>query len=67
MSFSIIASGAAGPAISYGLGQGAVMVAAFWGVFVWKEFKDAPIGTNKLIAFMFLFFILGLTLIIFAK
>ena len=48
MSFSIIASGAAGPAISYGLGQGAVMVAAFWGVFVWKEFKDAPIGTNKL-------------------
>ena len=67
MSFSIIASGAAGPAISYGLGQGAVMVAAFWGVFVWKEFKDAPIGTYKLIAFMFLFFILGLTLIIFAK
>ena len=67
MSFSIIASGAAGPAISYGLGQGAVMVAAFWGVFVWKEFKDAPIGTNKLIAFMFLFFILGLTLMIFAK
>ena len=67
MSFSIIASGAAGPATSYGLGQGAVMVAAFWGVFVWKEFKDAPIGTNKLIAFMFLFFILGLTLIIFAK
>lgn len=67
MSFSIIASGAAGPAISYGLGQGAVMVAAFWGVFVWKEFKDAPRGTNKLIAFMFLFFILGLTLIIFAK
>ena len=40
MSFSIIASGAAGPAISYGLGQGAVMVAAFWGVFVWKEFKE---------------------------
>ena len=36
MSFSIIASGAAGPAISYGLGQGAVMVAAFWCVFVWK-------------------------------
>ena len=67
MSFSIIASGAAGPAISYGLGQGAVMVAAFWGVFVWKEFKDAPIGTNILIAFMFLFFIIGITLIIFAK
>ena len=44
MSFSIIASGAAGFAISYGLGQGATMVAAFWGVFIWKEFKD---GDNQ--------------------
>jgi glucose uptake protein len=43
MSFSIIASGQAGFAISYGLGQGATMVAAFWGVFIWKEFKDACI------------------------
>ena len=67
MSFSIIASGAAGPAISYGLGQGAVMVAAVWGVFVWKEFEEAPVGTNKLISFMFLFFIVGLGLIIVSK
>ncbi|HEX8872457.1 MAG TPA: GRP family sugar transporter, partial [Candidatus Acidoferrum sp.] len=42
MSFNIIASGRAGFAISYGLGQGATMVAAFWGVFVWKEFRAAP-------------------------
>jgi glucose uptake protein len=67
MSFSIIASGAAGPAISYGLGQGATMVAAFWGVFIWKEFKDAPKGTNKLIAAMFLCFFVGLALIIAAR
>ena len=39
MSFSIIASTAAGPALSYGLGQGATMVGAFWGVFIWKEFQ----------------------------
>ncbi len=39
MSLSIIASGAAGFAISYGLGQGATLVAALWGVFVWKEFE----------------------------
>lgn len=64
MSFSIIAAGAAGFAISYGLGQGATMVAALWGVFIWKEFKDAPVGTNRLIAFMFTFFIVGLGLII---
>ncbi len=67
MSFSIIASGEAGFAISYGLGQGATMVAAFWGVFIWKEFKDAPKGTNKLLALMFTFFILGLVLIILSR
>jgi len=67
MSFSIIASGQAGFAISYGLGQGATMVAAFWGVFIWKEFKGAPAGTNKLLAFMFASFIVGLGLIIFAR
>lgn len=67
MSFSIIAAGAAGFAISYGLGQGATMVAALWGVFIWKEFKEAPEGTNKLISMMFLFYLVGLTLIIFAR
>jgi glucose uptake protein len=67
MCFSIIAAGAAGPAISYGLGQGATMVAAFWGVFIWKEFKDAPKGTEKLIAAMFFFFIIGLAFIIAAR
>ncbi|MGH9804311.1 MAG: multidrug DMT transporter permease [Candidatus Acidiferrales bacterium] len=67
MSFSIIASGQAGFAISYGLGQGATMVAAFWGVFVWKEFKAAPSGTGTLIALMFLSFLAGLVLIILAR
>lgn len=67
MSFSIIAAGAAGFAISYGLGQGAVMIAALWGVFIWKEFKDAPKGTNALIALMFACFILGLGLIVTAR
>jgi len=67
MSLSIIASGAAGFAISYGLGQGATMVAAFWGVFIWKEFKDAPAGTNKLLSIMFFLFIIGLVLIIASK
>lgn len=67
MSFSIIAAGEAGFAISYGLGQGATMVAAFWGVFIWKEFKEAPAGTNRLIALMFASFIVGLALIITAR
>ncbi len=66
MSFSIIASGAAGPSISYGLGQGATMIAALWGVFIWKEFKDAPTGTGRLLALMFVFYVVGLGLIVYA-
>lgn len=65
-SFNLIAAGKAGPAISYGLGQGATLIAAFWGVFIWKEFKGASKGTNALIAAMFLFFILGIGCIIMA-
>jgi glucose uptake protein len=67
MAFSIIASGVAGVAISYGLGQGATMVAAFWGVFVWKEFKEAPYGTNRLLALMFIAYAAGLGMIIAAR
>jgi glucose uptake protein len=66
MSLSIIASGSAGPSISYGLGQGATLIAAFWGVFIWKEFKEAPAGTNRLLALMFVFYIIGLALIVYA-
>jgi glucose uptake protein len=67
MSLSILASSAAGFAISYGLGQGATMVAAFWGVFIWKEFKTAPAGTSRLLTLMFLSFIVGLGLIVVAR
>ena len=67
MSLSMIASEKAGFAISYGLGQGATMVAAAWGVFVWKEFKEAPKGTNTLIGLMFSLFILGLGVIVFSR
>jgi glucose uptake protein len=64
MTLSIIAFGVAGGAIAYGLGQGATMVAAAWGVFVWREFAAAPPGTGKLLAWMFVCFIAGLGLII---
>ena len=67
MSFNIIASGRAGGAVAYGLGQGATMIAAFWGVFIWKEFKAAPPGTNKMLTIMFACYILGLALIIIAR
>ncbi len=67
MAFSIIASDKAGPAISYGLGQGATMVAAFWGVFVWKEFKALPASKNILLKLMFILFLLGIGLIVYSK
>lgn len=67
MSFSILAGDRAGYAVSYGLGQGATMVAAAWGVFIWKEFKAAPRGTNGLLAVMFACFIVGLALIVYAN
>jgi glucose uptake protein len=67
MSLSIIAAGAAGFAISYGLGQGATLVAALWGVFIWKEFRTAPAGTSTLLALMFAAFVIGLTLIVVAR
>ncbi len=65
-SLNLIAAGKAGAAISYGLGQGATLVAAFWGVFIWKEFKGSPKGTNCLLAFLFILFVLGLVSIIYA-
>ena len=66
MSFSLIASGRAGFAISYGLGQGATMVAAIWGVFFWKEFKTAPAGTDRLLIAMMASYFFGLVCIILA-
>lgn len=67
MSFSIIASGKAGPAISYGLGQGATVVAAVWGIFIWKEFHDAPKGTSAVLNIMLVLYLAGLILIIAAR
>jgi glucose uptake protein len=66
-SLMTLASHQAGTAISYGLGQGATMIAAFWGVFVWKEFKNAPKSVNKLLLAMFVFYFLGISLLIVAK
>lgn len=67
LSFSIIAAEQAGPAISYGLGQGSTMVGAAWGVFVWREFRTAPRSANWYILIMFLAFIAGLAMITLAR
>ena len=67
MSFSILASDKAGPAISYGLGQGATVVAALWGIYIWKEFKGAPKGVPSILNLMLLVYVLGLALVVYAR
>lgn len=63
LSFNVIASSVAGPAISYALGQGATLVAAIWGLVIWREFRGAPAGTSKYIALMLAGYTSGLVLI----
>jgi glucose uptake protein len=67
MTLSIVAAGKASFAISYGLGQGATMIAAFWGVFIWREFRTAPRGTGRLLTLMFAGYIIGLALVIVSR
>jgi glucose uptake protein len=50
-----------GPAVSYSIGQGATMISASWGVFVWHEFANAPRRSKTLLAWMFVLFLCGLT------
>jgi glucose uptake protein len=66
-SLNLLAAGKAGPAISYGLGQGATLIAALWGILIWKEFKHAPKGTNILVGIMLIAYLSGLTFIVWAK
>ena len=67
MTLNVIALNIASPAVSYGLGQGATLIAAIWGVFIWKEFREAPKGTNRLLWLMFAGYVIGLTLVIAAR
>jgi glucose uptake protein len=63
--FNFVASRAhiVGPAVSYSIGQGATMISACWGVFVWREFSAAPPRAKTYLFWMFVLFLLGLTLV----
>ena len=63
LSFNVLASSVAGPAISYALGQGATLVAALWGLLIWREFRTAPQGTQKYLVLMLAGYTGGLILI----
>jgi glucose uptake protein len=61
--FNLVAANFTGVAISYAIGQSAPMVAALWGILVWKEFQGAGRHAKTLLALMFLFYILAILLI----
>lgn len=63
MVVSFMGAGTANPAIAYALSNASPVIAMIWGVFVWKEFKNAPAGTNKLLYSMFFLFVTGLVII----
>ena len=63
MIISFMASGSGNPAVTYALSNASPVVAMIWGVLIWKEFKDAPKGTNKYLAAMFLLFLAALVVI----
>jgi len=60
--FNFVASRAnvVGPAVSYSIGQGATMISAAWGVFIWREFATAPRTAKILLTWMFIIFLFGL-------
>jgi glucose uptake protein len=62
---NFLASGAhlVGPAVSYSIGQGATMVSACWGVFVWREFAGCSRAATVLLVWMFVAFAIGLGLV----
>jgi glucose uptake protein len=63
--FNFVASRAhvVGPAVSYSIGQGATMISACWGVFVWREFSAASSRAKMYLVWMFVLFLLGLTFV----
>lgn len=63
LSFNVIASAVAGPAISYALGQGATLIAAIWGVLIWCELEAGPKSTGRYVGLMFAGYAAGLLLI----
>ena len=65
-SLNYISAGEAGAAVSYALGQGAPMIAAIWGVFIWKEFKGASKKVYGLLGIMFALFVAGLACVVVA-
>jgi len=60
MVFNLVAANFTGVAISYAIGQSAPMIAALWGVFIWKEFAGASGKAKMYLIGMFAFYCLAI-------
>jgi glucose uptake protein len=67
LSLNLLAAGRLGYSVSFGLSQGNAMIAAIWGVFIWKEFAGGRPGILQWLVLMFLFYITGVTLLALAR
>jgi glucose uptake protein len=63
MVFHLAAAHFTGEAISYAIGQSAPMVAALWGVLVWKEFAGAGSRAKMYLGLMFVFYCFAILLV----
>jgi glucose uptake protein len=59
--FNLVAATCTGVAISYAIGQSAPMVAAIWGIFVWREFSGSGRKAHVFLALMFGFYIMAIS------
>jgi glucose uptake protein len=62
-SFNFVAASKLGVPISYAIGQSAPMIAALWGVLVWKEFAGASRKAWVYLALMFVLYVAAVTVI----
>jgi len=61
--FNLVAASFTGVAISYAIGQSAPMVAALWGILVWKEFEGSGSRAKLYLFLMFIFYALAILLV----
>jgi glucose uptake protein len=61
--FNLVAANFTGVAISYAIGQSAPMVAALWGILVWKEFAGGGSRARAYLTLMFVFYGLAIFLV----
>jgi glucose uptake protein len=61
--FNVVAGKATAFAISYAIGQSAPMVAALWGILVWKEFANSGTRAKTYLSLMFVFYAMAIFLV----